>query len=246
MADDLIYSRTQHEFVDSVLQTVEQRDGILLDDLFNVTRMYQVADLDFDDDDDIDLDQALSQDRETLWKQLSQLHWATCRHLYLNNIDRAFRYQSNKFACFMAILSAYQSRRNEEAADTDYFNDMNNDDELSWLLPLLNRHAHELRLLALMGNDESNNDENEMSDGGNSNSTIQKLTRQLTLAIPVIQRFPQANKMKRVGNFIIVNHMLKTYYALQKYNLCTFFISKGKISSFDQIFFDVTLQRNDP
>ena len=228
MTDDLIYSRTQEEFVDSVLLTVEQHDGTLLDELFHARRMSQVPDLDFDDDNDIDPDQPFSQDRPTLWKQLSLLHWATCRYLHFGDIERAFRYQSRKFACLMAIFNGYQTRLNDDNADNDNPNENANDDGSSWLLPVFNRHAHELRLLALMGNDEGNNDENEMMETSNSNSTIQKLNGQLIQAINVIQRFPAATKIRKIGIFIIVNHMLKTYYALNKFNLCTFFISKGK------------------
>lgn len=222
MTDDLIYSRTQDEFIDSVLQTVDQRDGTLLDELFNARRMSQVVDLDFDDDNDIDPDRAFGQDRQTLWTQLSQLHWATCRYLHFNDIERAFRYQSRKFACLMTILNSYQNRSNDDNVENE------NEDVSAWLLPLFNRHAHELRLLALMGNDEGNNDENEMSESTNSNSTIQKLNGQLIQTINVVQRFPSTSKIRKIGIFVIVNHMLKTYYTLNKFNLCTFFISRGK------------------
>jgi hypothetical protein len=105
-----------------------------------------------------------------------------------------------------------------------------NDDDPSWLLSVFNRHALELRLLALLGNDEANNDDNETSDTMNSNSTIQTCNSQLLQAISVIQRFSATVKLRKVGIFIIVNQMLKTYYALHKFNLCTYFISKGKHS----------------
>ena len=233
MADDLIYCRTQEEFIESVLSTIEQRDGYLLDELLNVSRMHRVADLDFSAENEINVDQALSTDPDLLWKQLSQHHWAVCRRLHLGDIDRAFRHQAKKFACLISIFNGYQSRK--ATASSAYDNEevdanleSSTDDAPSWLLPVFNRHAHELRLLALLGNDEGNTDDNDTSDSTNANSTIQTCNSQFLQATIVLQRFPTTAKLRKVGIFIIVNQMLKTYYALHKFNLCTYSISKGK------------------
>jgi hypothetical protein len=37
MSDDFIYCRNQFDFIDSILDTVKQHDGDLLDELLNVT-----------------------------------------------------------------------------------------------------------------------------------------------------------------------------------------------------------------
>jgi len=236
MSEDFIYCRNQSDFIDSILDTVKQRDGYLLDELLNVTRMYKIDNLDFNDNNEPNLDQQLINDLDFLWKLLSQHHWTVCHYLHFNDIDRAFRHQSKKFSCLMSILNIYSSRMTtttstDDDHDFDQINSSLNDDEPSWLLTVFNRHAHELRLLALLGNDESNNDDNETSDNMNSNSTIQTCNTQLLQAMNVLQRFSITNKLRKVGIFIIVNQMLKTYYALHKFNLCTYFISKGKISS---------------
>jgi hypothetical protein len=233
MSDDLIYCRNQSDFIDSVLDTVKQHDGYLLDELLNVTKMYQIDNLDFNDNNEPNLDQQLINDYDFLWKLLSQHHWTVCRYLHFNDIDRAFRHQSKKFSCLMSILNIYSSRMSAAASidddhDADQITQSLNDDEPSWLLPVFNRHAHELRLLALLGNDEANNDDTETSDNMNSNSTIQTYNSQLLQAINVLQRFSVTIKLRKVGIFIIVNQMLKTYYALHKFNLCTYSISKGK------------------
>jgi hypothetical protein len=233
MSDDFIYCRNQFDFIDSILDTVKQHDGDLLDELLNVTRMYKIDDLDFNDQNEPNLDQQLINDQDFLWKLLSQHHWTVCRYLHFNDIDRAFRHQSKKFSCLMSILNIYSSRMTAAASadddhDTVQINQSSNDDDPSWLLPVFNRHALELRLLALLGNDEANNDDNETSDTMNSNSTIQTCNSQLLQAISVIQRFSATVKLRKVGIFIIVNQMLKLYYALHKFNLCTYFISKGK------------------
>jgi len=233
MSNDFIYCRNQSDFIDSILDTVKQHDGYLLDELLNVTRMYKIDDLDFNDNNEPNLDQQLINDLDFLWKLLSQFHWAVCRYLHFNDIDRAFRYQSKKFSCLMSILNIYSSRMTaitstDDDHDFDQINSSLNDDEPSWLLTVFNRHAHELRLLALLGNDEANNDDTETSDNMNSNSTIQTYNSQLLQAINVLQRFSVTIKLRKVGIFIIVNQMLKTYYALHKFNLCTYSISKGK------------------
>jgi hypothetical protein len=232
MADDFIYCRTQSDFIDSILDTVKQHDSYLLDELLNVTRMYKIDDLDFNDHNEPNLDQQLNNDNDFLWKLLSQHHWAVCRYLHFNDIDRAFRHQSKKFSCLMAIFNGYSSRIAAASADddndSDQINSSSNDDDPSWLLSVFNRHAHELRLLALLGNDDKNNDDNETSDSMNSNSTIQTCNTQFSQAMGVLQRFSVAIKLRKVGVFIIVNQMLKTYYALHKFNLCTYSISKGK------------------
>jgi hypothetical protein len=231
MSEDFIYCRNQSDFIDSILDTIKQHDGYLLDELLNVTRMYKIEDLDFNDNNEPNLDQPLINDQDFLWKLLSQHHWAVCRYLHFDDIDRAFRHQSKKFSCLMSILNIHSSRMTapfDSDHDTDQINPSSNDDEPSWLLPVFNRHAHELRLLALLGNDESNNDDNEASDNTNSNSTIQTCNGQLLQAINVLQRFSATIKLRKVGIFIIVNQMLKTYYALHKFNLCTYSISKGK------------------
>ena len=236
MADDLIYCRTQDEFIESVLSTVEQRDGYLLDELLNVSRMHRVTDLDFERENEINLDQALSTDPQLLWKQLSQHHWAVCRRLHLTDIDRAFRHQAKKFSCLISIFNGYQARMADAASAADENEEIDStlegfpDDGPSWLLPVFNRHAHELRLLALLGNDEGNTDDNDTSDSTNSNSTIQTCNSHFLQATIVLQRFPTTVKLRKVGIFIIVNQMLKTYYALHKFNLCTYSISKGKRS----------------
>jgi hypothetical protein len=197
--------------------------------------MYKIDDMDFNDNNEPNLDQQLNNDNDFLWKQLSRHHWTVCRYLHFNDIDRAFRHQSKKFSCLMSILNGYSSRMTaavqaDDDHDTDQINQSSNDDEPSWLLPVFNRHAHELRLLALLGNDEGNNDDNESSENMNSNSTIQTCNTQLLQAMNVLQRFSATIKLRKVGIFIIVNQMLKTYYALHKFNLCTYFISKGKYS----------------
>lgn len=235
MSDDFIYCRKQSDFIDSILDTVKQHDGYLLDELLNVTRMYQIEDLDFNDQSEPNLDQQLINDFDFLWKLLSQHHWAVCRYLHFNDIDRAFRHQSRKFACLISILNIYSSRMtsaasNDDDNDLDQLNPSVNDDDPSWLLSVFNRHIHELRLIALLGNDETNNDDNEASDTMNSNSTIQTCNSQLSQAINVLQRFSVTIKLRKLGIFIIVNQMLKTYYALHKFNLCTYSISKGKSS----------------
>ena len=232
MSDDFIYCRNPHDFIESVLDTAKMHDGLLLDELLNVSRMYQIDDLDYTDTNEPNLDQPLTNDHDSLWKQLSRHHWFACRYLYLDDIDRAFRHQSKKFSCLMAILNYHSGRSSALQADDNHDNDptnsTSNDDDPSWLLPVFNRHAHELRLLALLGNDEGDNDDNEMSDSTNSTSTIQTCNSQLLQAINVLQRFSSTIKLRKVGIFIIVNQMLKTYYALDKFNLCTYFISKGK------------------
>ncbi|CAF0778673.1 unnamed protein product [Adineta steineri] len=233
MADDFIYCRNQSDFIDSILDTVKQHDSYLLDELLNVTRMYKIDDLDFNDNNEPNLDQQLSNDNDLLWKQLSRHHWAVCRYLHFNDIDRAFRHQSKKFSCLMAILNGYSSRMPATLPDEDHeidqINPTINDDEPAWLLPVFNRHAHELRLLALLGTDDLNNDDNETSDTMNSNSTIQTCNTQLSQkAMKVLQSFSPTSKIRKVGVFIIVNQMLKTYYALHKFNLCTYFISKAE------------------
>ncbi|CAF1005459.1 unnamed protein product [Rotaria sordida] len=215
----------------------KQHDGYLLSELLNVISMYKIDDLDFNDYIEPNLDQQLINDNDFLWKLLSQHHWTVCRYLRLNDIDRAFRHQSKKFSCFMSILNGYLNRMStttstfvDDGHDIDQINPSLNDDEPSWLLPVFNRLAHELRLLALPGNDELNNDDYETSDNMNSNSTIQTYNSQLLNALGAIQRFPSTNKLRKVGIFIIVNQMLKTYYALHKFNLCTYFISKTERS----------------
>jgi len=235
MAEDFIYCRNQSDFIDSILDAVKQHDGYLLDELLNVTRMYKIEDMDFNDNNEPNLDQQLNNDNDFLWRQLSRHHWTVCRYLHFNDIDRAFRHQSKKFSCLMAILNGYSSRMTaavqaDDDHDIDQINQSSNDDEPSWLLPVFNRHAHELRLIALLGNDEGNNDDNESSENMNSNSTIQTCNTQLLQAMNVLQRFSATIKLRKVGIFIIVNQMLKTYYALHKFNLCTYFISKGKHS----------------
>jgi hypothetical protein len=231
MADDFIYCRNQLDFVDSILDTVKQHDGYLLDELLNVTRMYKINDLNFNDTNEPSLEQPLANDQDFLWKQLSRHHWAVCRYLHLNEIDRAFRHQSKKFSCLVAILNGYSSRLATASADDDHDTDQihatSNDDDPSWLLPVFNRHAHELRLLALLGNDEGTTDDPEASENMNSSSTIQTCNTQLLQAMNALQRFSNTIKLRKVGIFIIVNQMLKTYYALHKFNLCTYFISKG-------------------
>lgn len=238
MTDDFIYSRNQSDFIDSVLETVKQYDGDLLHELLNVTRMYQIDDLDFSDFQEPNLDQQLINDNEFLWKLLTQHHWAVCYYLKSNDVDRAFRHQSRKFSCFMSILQGYSTRlaaltSNDDNHDIDQFHQASNDDEPSWLLPTFNRLAHELRLLALIGNDETNNDDYETSDNSNFNSTIQTCNSQFLQASTIIQRFPQNIRLKKVGGFIIVNQTLKTYYALHKFNLCTYSITKGKTNLFN-------------
>ncbi|CAF0887597.1 unnamed protein product [Adineta ricciae] len=232
MSDDFIYCRNPYEFIESVLDTAKMHDGLLLDELLNVSRMYQINDLDYTDTNEPNLDQPLTNDHDSLWKQLSRHHWFACRYLYLDDIDRAFRHQSKKFSCLMAILNYHSGRSSALQADDNHDNDptnsTSNDDDPSWLLPVFNRHAHELRLLALLGNDEGDNDDNEMSDSTNSTSTIQTCNSQLLQAINVLQRFSSTIKLRKVGIFIIVNQMLKTYYALDKFNLCTYFISKAE------------------
>ena len=231
MSEDFIYCRNQADFIDSILDTVKQHDGYLLVELLNVTQMYKIEDLDFNDNNEPNLDQQLINDLDFLWKLLSQHHWAVCRYLHFNDIDRAFRHQSKKFSCLMSILNIYSTRMAapiDTDHDADQINPSLNDDEPSWLLPVFNRHAHELRLLALLGNDESNNDDNETSDSMNSIGTIQTCNSQLLQAINVLQRFSATIKLRKVGIFIIVNQMLKTYYALHKFNLCIYSISKGK------------------
>lgn len=230
MADDLIYSRTQIDFVESILDTVRQHDGQLLDDLLNVTRMYQVEDLDFNSQDEPNFDQQLPNDHDLLWKLLSQHHWHVCRCLASNDIDRAFRHQSRKLTCFLNLLNIYSNRLTSSTADDEHeLGQYSNDDDPTWLLPVFNRHLHELRLLALLGNDESNSDDTEIGDTTNSNSTIQTLNSQLSQQTTnTIQRFPLANKFRKMGIFIIVNQMLKTYYALHKFNLCTYAIQKAE------------------
>ncbi|UJR22860.1 hypothetical protein I4U23_025889 [Adineta vaga] len=228
MSDDFIYCRNQNDFVDSILDAVEQHDGLLLDELLNVSRMYKIDDLDYDDTNEPNLDQQLNNDLELLWKLLSRYHWFVCRYLYLNDIDRAFRHQSKKFSCLMGILNYYSNRSTDDDHNNDPIHSTTNDDDPSWLLPVFNRHAHELRLLALLGNDEGNNDDNDTFETSNSTSTIQTCNTQLLQANNVLQRFPSTIKLKKVGIFIIVNQMLKTYYALHKFNLCTYFISKAE------------------
>lgn len=227
MSDDLIYARKQSDFIDSILDTVKQHDGYLLDELLNVTRMHRIADLNFNDQNEPNLEQQLINDQDSLWKLLSQHHWTVCRHLHFNDIDRAFRHQSKKFSCLMSILNIYSGRMTaalaDEDQDTDQIHPSSNGDDPSWLLPVFNRLALELRLLALLGNDETNNDDNETSDSMNSNSTIQTCNTQLLQAISVLQRFSGTVKLRKVGIFIIVNQMLKLYYALHKFNLCTYF-----------------------
>ncbi|CAF3134375.1 unnamed protein product [Rotaria socialis] len=234
MADDFIYSRTQSDFIDSILDTVKQCDGDLLSELLNVTRMYKIDDLDFNDYHEPNFDQQLINDNDFLWRLLTQHHWSVCHYLHLNDIDRAFRHQSRKFSCLMSILNGYSSRlaaatAGDDYQDTDQTQQTSNNDEPSWILPVFNRLAHELRLLALPGNDEMNNDDYETSDNTNSNSTIQTCNSQLLQALGTIQRFPSTTKLKKVGNFCIVNQMLKTYYALHKFNLCTYFIRKSEV-----------------
>ena len=234
MSDDFIYSPTQVDFVDSIFDAVKQHDGHLLDKLLNVTRMSNVDNLDFNETTEPNLDQQLSNDHDFLWKLLSQHHWTVCRYLHLNDIDRAFRHQSKKFSCLMSIFNGYSSRVStattsvDDDNDSDQTNQPLNDDEPSWLLPVFNRHAHELRLLALLGNDDTNSDDYESSDDMNSNSTIQTCNTQLLQAINVIQRFSTTTKLRKFGIFIIVNQILKTYYALEKFNLCSYCIPKGK------------------
>ncbi|CAF3692261.1 unnamed protein product [Rotaria sp. Silwood1] len=234
MTNDFIYCRTQSDFIDSIFDTVKQHDGYLLSELLNVIRMYQIDDLDFNDYIEPNLDQQLINDQDFLWKLLSQHHWSVCYYLHLNDIDRAFRHQSKKFSCLMSIFNGYLNRLSnttfsDDIHDTDHqINSSLNDDEPSWLLPVFNRIAHELRLLALPGNDELNNDDNDTTDNMNTNSTIQTYNSQLISALGSIQRFPLTNKLRKVGIFIIVNQMLKAYYALHKFNLCTYFISKSK------------------
>ncbi|CAF2749160.1 unnamed protein product [Rotaria sp. Silwood2] len=235
MTNDFIYSRIQSDFIDSIIDTVKQRDGYLLSELLNVIHMYKIDDLDFNDYIEPNLDQQLINDQDFLWKLLSQHHWCVCRYLHLNDIDRAFRHQSKKFSCLMSILNGYLNRMTsatfaDDIHDTDQVNPSLNEDEPSWLLPVFNRLAHELRLLALPGNDELNNDDYETSDNMNSNSTIQTYNSQLLNALGAIQRFPSTNKLRKVGIFIVVNQMLKAYYALHKFNLCTYFISKTERS----------------
>lgn len=233
MSSDFIYANRQSDYIDSILDTVKQRDGDLLDQLLNATRMHKIIGLDFRDQNEPNLDQALINDQDFLWKLLSQHHWTVCRCLLSHDIDRAFRHQSKKFSCFTAILNIYSNRMNAAAgtsADDDQDTDLiYSSDDPSWLLPVFNRLALELRLLALMGNDETNNDDNESTETTNGNSTIQTYNSQLLQAINTIQRFSSTVKLRKVGIFIIVNQMLKTYYALHKFNLCAYFIPKGNL-----------------
>ena len=236
MSSDFIYAHRQSDFVESVLDTVKQHDGDLLDQLLHVARMSKIPGLDFRDSNEPNLDQTLINDHDFLWKLLSQHHWTVCRCLHLHDIDRAFRHQSRKFVCFMSILNIYSSRMSAAAAassadddqDSDQFHPASNGDDPSWLLPVFNRLAHELRLLALLGNDETNNDDNDTSETTNANSTIQTYNTQLLQAIPTIQRFSTTVKLRKLGIFIIVNQRLKTYYALHKFNLCSYVIPIGK------------------
>ena len=234
MSSDFIYAHRQADFIDSILDTVKQRDGDLLDQLLNATRMHKIPGLDFRDQYEPNLDQVLINDQDFLWKLLSQHHWTVCRCLNSHDIDRAFRHQSKKFSCLTSILNIYYNRMSAAATsadddqDTDLIHSSSNADDPSWLLPVFNRLALELRLLALMGNDEMNNDDNEASETMNANSTIQTYNSQLLQAINTIQRFSTTVKLRKVGIFIIVNQMLKTYYSLHKFNLCTYFIPKGK------------------
>jgi hypothetical protein len=106
--------------------------------------------MDFNDNNEPNLDQQLNNDNDFLWRQLSRHHWTVCRYLHFNDIDRAFRHQSKKFSCLLSILNGYSSRMTaavqaDDDHDTDQINQSSNDDEPSWLLPVFNRHAHELR-----------------------------------------------------------------------------------------------------
>jgi hypothetical protein len=234
MIDDLIYCRNRSDFVESVLTTVQQRDSRLLDELLNVSRMSQIADLDYHHDNRTDpsLEQVLINDNDWLWKQLSHHHWSTCRYLKINDIDRAFRHQSKKFSCLISIINIYQTRMSNHFSDgnidTDKTMETINDDGPSWLLPVINRHAYELRLLAHLSNDDGNNDDADLSDAVNSNSTIHTYISQLREAMSTLQRFSATNKLRKLGLFIINNQMLKTYYALGTFNLCTPVIQKGR------------------
>ena len=233
MTEDLIYCRTQTEFIDSVLDTVNQGDGDFLNELLNVTQMYQIVDLDFQDNREPNLDQPLSTDHNTLWKQLSQHHWFVCRSLHFNDVDRAFQHQSKKFSCLVAILNMYLTRmtasnRNDDHHDGEPSAESSGDDDPSWLLAVFNRHAHELRLLALLGKDDGDTDDDDAMDGSNADSTIQKCNSQFLQAHTSVKKFPATNKFRKVGIFIIVNQMLKTYYAIEKFNLCTYCITMGR------------------
>ena len=225
MVDDLIYSRNRSDFIDSVISTVEQRDGNLLNDLLNVSRMYQIEDLIFDENEaeDRQIASSSTNDEKSLWKQLSQHHWLVCRYLANNDIERSFQHQSKKFALLMTIFNIYQTNSDRNT------NDPSVDDETAWLLPVFNRQAQELRLLALLGNDEGNDDGNDPSESSQSSTgTIQTCNRQLLQSTNVVQRFPSTSKLKKIGIFIIINQILKMYYSLQQFNLCRYVIPKGK------------------
>ncbi|CAF1404548.1 unnamed protein product [Rotaria sp. Silwood1] len=47
MTNDFIYSRTQSDFIDSIVDTVKQRDGYLGSELLNIISIYKIDDIDF-------------------------------------------------------------------------------------------------------------------------------------------------------------------------------------------------------
>lgn len=214
--DELIYGRNGSELMGSVLRTAEFYDGNLLADLLSINKMMFLEEFSFDE-----IKKNEMNNEENPWQQIVCFHLDACRLLLSNEVEKAFLSQSKKMA---SLLNIFESFLNSA--------DQTSDENIYALLPVFNRISHELRLLAILSNDEQNDDGNDsMETDASMSGTIQVLNRQMLQASGIFQRFPSANKFRKIATLIISNQTIKLYYALEKYNLCRYSLLKGKFSS---------------